>query len=40
LPRDAKVVVIATGHGLKDIDAPLGRLQIPPAIEPRLDAVP
>lgn len=39
LPRDAEVVVIATGHGLKDIDAPLGRLQIPPAIEPTLDAV-
>ncbi len=40
LPRDATVVVLATGHGLKDIDAPLSRVAIPPAIEPVLDAVP
>ena len=40
LPRDATVVVLATGHGLKDIDAPLARVSIPPAIEPTLDAVP
>lgn len=40
LGRDATVVVLATGHGLKDIDAPLARVAIPPAIEPTLDAVP
>lgn len=39
LPKDAQVVVLATGHGLKDIDAPLARVKIPKAIEPTLDAV-
>ena len=39
LPSDAEVVVIATGHGLKDIDAPLARVTIPPPIDPVLDAV-
>lgn len=39
LPRDAEVVVLATGHGLKDVDAPLARVRIPPAIPPTLDAV-
>lgn len=39
LPRDATVVVIATGHGLKDIDAPLAQVKIPAAIEPVLEAV-
>jgi threonine synthase len=40
LPADAKVVVLATGHGLKDVEAPLSRISIPPAIEPVLEAVP
>jgi len=39
LPQDAKVVVLATGHGLKDIDGPLGRIRIPEAVEPRLEAL-
>lgn len=39
-PREAEVVLLATGHGLKDIDAPLAGLRVPEAIEPRLDAVP
>lgn len=39
LPADAEVVVLATGHGLKDIDAPLQRVQIPAAIDPVLEAV-
>jgi threonine synthase len=39
LPREARVVILATGHGLKDIDAPLSRIQIPAAIEPHLDQV-
>jgi threonine synthase len=40
LPADARVVILATGHGLKDVEAPLSRISIPPAIEPTLDAVP
>jgi threonine synthase len=40
LPAHAKVVVLVTGHGLKDIEAPLKSVSIPPAIEPHLDAVP
>lgn len=40
LPKDAEVVVIATGHGLKDIEAPLARVKIPAAIEPSLENVP
>lgn len=39
LPENTRAVVLATGHGLKDIDAPLSRISIPPAIEPRLEAV-
>jgi threonine synthase len=34
-----QVVLLATGHGLKDVEAPLSRVSIPPAIEPRLEAV-
>lgn len=40
LPATAKVVVLVTGHGLKDVDAALQSVTIPPAIEPTLDAVP
>jgi len=40
LPQDARVVILATGHGLKDVEAPLSRISIPAAIEPTLDAVP
>lgn len=40
LPPDARVVILATGHGLKDVDAPLARVSIPPSVEPRLDALP
>jgi threonine synthase len=40
LPKDARVVVLVTGHGLKDIEAPLKSVSIPGAIEPHLDAVP
>lgn len=39
LPDEARTVILATGHGLKDIDAPLSRISIPKAIEPRLEAV-
>ena len=40
LPKGARVVLLATGHGLKDVEAPLSRISIPPAIEPTLEAVP
>jgi threonine synthase len=40
LAASSRVVVLATGHGLKDIEAPLFRIAIPPAIEPVLGAVP
>jgi threonine synthase len=40
LGRDQKVVILATGNGLKDVEAPLSRIAIPPAIEPRLECVP
>lgn len=33
------IVILATGHGLKDVEAPLARISIPAAIEPELDAV-
>ena len=36
----ARVVILATGHGLKDVEAPLSRISIPAAIEPTLEAVP
>ena len=39
LPQGAQVVVLATGHGLKDIEAPLGRIRIPEAVEPRLEVL-
>ncbi len=39
LERDQEVVVLVTGHGLKDVDAPLSGITIPPPIEPVLDAV-
>jgi threonine synthase len=35
----AEVVVLATGHGLKDVDAPLSRISIPAPIDPVLEAV-
>jgi len=40
LPADSRVVILATGHGLKDVEAPLSRISIPAAIEPTLEAVP
>jgi threonine synthase len=39
LDPGARVVVLATGHGLKDVEAPLARVSIPPAIDPVLEAV-
>jgi len=39
LGRKEQIVLLITGHGLKDVDAALHTLQIPPAIEPTLEAV-
>jgi len=39
LAAGERVVLLATGHGLKDVEAPLSRVSIPSAIEPRLEAV-
>ncbi len=36
LSGSGPVVILATGHGLKDVDAPLSRISIPPAVEPVL----
>jgi threonine synthase len=33
------VVILATGHGLKDVEAPLSRISIPPAVAPVLDSL-
>jgi len=40
LPPGCKAVILATGNGLKDVEAPLSRISIPAAIEPRLESVP
>jgi threonine synthase len=39
LPTKARVVILATGHGLKDIESPLTRIAIPAAVEPRMEAL-
>jgi threonine synthase len=39
LPPDATVVLMATGHGLKDVDAALHRVELPRPIPPTLEAV-
>jgi threonine synthase len=36
LATAGSVVILATGHGLKDVDAPLSRISIPPAVPPVL----
>ena len=40
LPGNARAVILATGNGLKDVEAPLSRIAIPPAIEARLESLP
>jgi len=39
LGTSAPVVILATGHGLKDVEAPLSRISIPPAVTPVLDSL-
>ena len=39
LATSGPVVILATGHGLKDVDAPLSRISIPPAVAPVLETL-
>lgn len=39
LKKIEQVVLLVTGHGLKDVGAPLRTLQLPKPIPPRLDAI-
>lgn len=39
LGKGEQVVLLVTGHGLKDIDAPLSKLKLPKPVPPRLDAL-
>lgn len=40
LGAQGPVVLLATGHGLKDVEAPLSRIRIPAAVEPVLASLP
>lgn len=37
--RSDQVVLLVTGHGLKDVDAPLSKLKLPKPVPPRIDEV-
>ncbi|HVO20138.1 MAG TPA: threonine synthase [Anaeromyxobacter sp.] len=39
LAPDQLVVLLVTGHGLKDVDAPLSRMDMPAPVDPVLEAV-
>jgi threonine synthase len=39
LAKAGPVVILATGHGLKDVEAPLSRIRIPAAVPPILDSL-
>ncbi len=39
LGRKEQIVLLITGHGLKDVDAALNSIRIPPSIEPTLEAL-
>ena len=39
LGRKEQIVLLITGHGLKDVEAAMKTIRIPPSIEPNLDAV-
>jgi threonine synthase len=39
LGRKEQIVLLITGHGLKDIDAAMSTIRIPPSIEPSLEAL-
>jgi len=39
LGRKEQIVLLITGHGLKDVEAAMKTIRIPPAIEPTMDAL-
>jgi threonine synthase len=39
LGRKEQIVLLITGHGLKDVDAAMSTIRIPPSIEPTLEAL-
>ncbi|MBM3790627.1 MAG: pyridoxal-phosphate dependent enzyme, partial [Acidobacteria bacterium] len=38
--KDEVVVLLITGHGLKDVDAALAAVEVPPPVEANLSAIP
>ncbi len=39
IKRQQQVVLLVTGHGLKDIEPPLSKIRLPKPVPPRLDAI-
>jgi threonine synthase len=39
LSRKEQIVLLITAHGLKDLDAAMGNIRIPPSIEPTVEAL-
>jgi threonine synthase len=39
LGRKEQIVLLITGHGLKDVEAAMQTIRIPASIEPTLDAL-
>ncbi len=39
LDRNEQVVLLITGHGLKDVDAAMKNIRIPPSIEPTIEGI-
>jgi len=39
LDRKEQIVLLITGHGLKDVEAAMKNIRMPPSIEPTLDAL-
>jgi len=39
LGRKEQIVLLITGHGLKDVDAAMSTIRIPPSVEPNLNAL-
>jgi len=39
LGRREQIVLLITGHGLKDVEPVMKTIRIPPSIEPTLDAL-
>lgn len=39
LPKDAAIVFLLTGHGLKDVDSAMKNIAFPPSVEPDIDKI-